>query len=165
MIVIVLVFAIYALFFTNFDLSFNSKKSTVTLKNLKSYLLKTYSFNEKLKLICVDDGKDCYVLLDDEVSKNNKVENLFDERPEVYKYSASLDLISYERVTLEDQEDFEVSFEFTINKDRKSSEMIVFSEEKVYVYSALNDTPLILNYLNEVPDMFEEKISEVKDAF
>ena len=165
MIVIVLVFAVYALFFTNFDLSFNSKNSTVNLKNLKTHLLNNYTFTDKLKLVCIDEGEECFVFLDGKYSKENQINHLFNEKPEVYKYSSALDLVTYDRVTFKNQEDYEVCFEFVINKDRKTSEMIVLSSEKVFVFSSLSDTPIVLAYLNDVTDMFEERISEVKDAF
>ena len=165
LIVLVLVLSVYALLFTNFDFMSDKKKTVLSLKNLKVQLLEAYKFKKTLKLVCIEEGVECFVFLDGKITKKNKIEDLFKSEPEVYEYSSSLTRMDFKPVRFENQEEYSVSFEYNINQDKKSDEMIVDIEEKVFVFTAINDKATVLQSINDIPDMFEEKVTEVKDAF
>ena len=42
---------------------------------------------------------------------------------------------------------------------------MVAYDDKVYIFTSLNQKATVINNLSDVNDLFEEKISEVKDAF
>lgn len=165
LIVLILVLSVYGLFFSSFDFTFNKKESSVNLKNLKSYLRDNFSFSKNLRLVCIEEGEVCYVFLDDTVSKDNKLSGLFKSKPEIYKYSDDLDHLDFNRVDFGDLEEYDVVFEYNINKDRKSDDVVVDVGDKVYVFTSIHEKPFVFKYLSEVSDMFEEQVSEVKDAF
>lgn len=165
LIVIVLILGVYSLFFTNFNKKVGIEKSEITLVNLKTNLVDNFQFSNTLRLSCIEEGDICYVFVDENISKDNMIQGLFKTKPDVYKYMNTLDRLEFKKIRFENLEEYEVCFEYKINKDRKSNEMIVSYDDKVYVYNAINDKPLILKYLNEVSDIFDKRIQEVKDAF
>lgn len=165
LIVLVLVLSVYALLFSNFDFMRNKNKISFNLENLKVQLLQQYPFNETLQLVCIEDAIDCFVFLDGKINKENKVGALFKNKPEIYEYSSSLIRTDFKPIRFENQEEYSVSFEYNINKDRKSDEMIVDVDEKVYLFTAIKDKTIILPTINDVPDFFDKQVSEVKDAF
>ncbi len=164
-IVVLLVSAVYSLFFSNFDLFSAKKAKSINVKNIKTYLLENYSFNEKIELLCIDEGFECFVFLDNEITKDNKIENLFKSKPEIYEYYSSLNIIEYSSLSFDNHEDHEVCFKFSINRDRKSNEMVVSYNDKAYIFTSINEKAEEVSYLNDIADIFDNRIIEVKDAF
>ena len=161
--VIFIILSVYYLAVTNFTLLDKNKKENISLINIKSLLLK-YQYKDSVELKCIEDGKRCLVFVDGIFYEELK-EQLFNERPEVYTYDKKLDMVEYKDLELEKLERFEVVFEYLIDKYNKTRDMIVKSNNKVYIFNSINKKPIVVEYLSDVNDYFDDKISEVKDAF
>jgi hypothetical protein len=161
---IILVVAIISLayYFTidNFKFKTINKSSFINISNLKSYMLK---FNQELSIVCVDDGKRCFI----KDSNNNiiqKVDNLFKSKPIVYEYNKDLKEINFEDLELEQLDRYEVCFKYKINKYKKSDDIIVEVNNKVYIFNSIYKTPIKLDSISYVYDYFEDLKQELKDA-
>ncbi len=165
LIVIIILSSIYGIILFNMQTKEKTTKEKPTLVNLKTFLLNNFVFTNNLKFVCIDEGNTCYVLSDGTLVKHTSFKDFFINKPEVYQYSKSLDILEFKRIKLNKEHMYSAYFEFNINKDRKSDDMIVYDDDKVYIYNAIYDNPIILNDLNDIADFFDNKIKEVKNAF
>lgn len=165
MIVIILLSSLYLFVIPNFNKKVLSQNKDISLKNLKQYLLKNYSFKDELRFICIENGIKCYVLIDKKISKENEIKNLFISKPEVYTYKNLLNKIEFSNLKFENYEEYEVCFEYIINNDMKSNSFVVFYNERAYLFNAINDKVEVFLSLSSVDDFLETKIKEVKNAF
>ncbi len=165
LIVIIIVSSIYGIFLFNIQTKSKTIKEKPSLLNLKTFLYKNFVFTNTLKFTCINEGNTCYVLSDETLLKDVSFKDFFKNKPEVYKYDKSLDLLEFKRIKLNKEHMYSVYFEFNINKDRKSDDMIIYNDNKVYIYNSLYDKPIILENLNDISDFFDEKIQELKNAF
>mgnify|MGYP000232166576 CR=1 FL=1 len=137
----------------------------ITLKNLKSYLL-TFEFEDEIKIKWLNsDNFECYVFMYKEIIKDLVVTNLFKEEPEVYDYTVEQNRIEFNDLKLNTFEEFNVIFEYGIDSDMKSDDLVVDIDEKIYVFNSIYNNPIEYKYLHEVLDDFENRITEVRDAF
>jgi len=141
----------------------NKNVNNVTLFNIKDTLLK-YNFNESISLKCVEDGKLCYIVVDNDVMEDT-VEDLFKEKPTVYTFSKNPETIEYEDLEVKEFETYPVCFEYTINKYQKSKDLIVEVGQKVYIFNSIYNKPTTIEYLSDIGIYFDDKLQEVKDAF
>ena len=152
-------------FFTldNFKFSNNIKSSKVPLESLPLYLTKyNDKFSNNLKLICIKDGEKCLLYLDN--NKEEEIKGLFNNKPIVYKYNKKLDEVYYEDIELKHLDRYEVCFKYEINKYRKSKDMIVEVNDKIYVFNSIYKKAIILEDTSEIYDYFDNLNNEVKDA-
>jgi prepilin-type N-terminal cleavage/methylation domain-containing protein len=163
LIVIFIIASVYYIAATNLNFNADEKKENLSLVNIKK-ILQGYDFEDSLVLKCIEDGKRCFIVADGVITKALETQ-LFKERPEVYTYDTKLDMLEYQDLELEKLESFEVVFEYSIDRYNKTKDMIVKSGEKVYIFNSIHDKPIIKEYLSDVSDYFDDKISEVKDAF
>ncbi|MEA3498913.1 MAG: type II secretion system protein [Campylobacterota bacterium] len=162
-IVIGLVSIIYYMTLSNFSLK-QQKLDSVTLLNLKQNLLK-FEFEDTISLKCVDDKDvECFVLIDNEI-QDEKITNLFKTCPEVYEYSKEQKRIEFDDLELENLESYKICFEFKIDKYKNSSKFIVDTSDGVFIYDNISKQPKKIKYINDIDLYFDDKISEVKDAF
>ena len=166
MIVVLLVSIMYYFALSNNFIGLNQNVKKTSLENLKSYLL-SFEFEKTVAIKCVDDEEfTCLVFVDGEIVKDLVVENLFKDKPDVYEYTSEQNRIEFNDLRFFDtHEDFNVVFEYGINEDMKSEDLVVDTGEAVYVLNSLYLKPLKYKYLHEVLDGFEDRLSEVKDAF
>lgn len=162
-IVIFIISSVYYLVATNFITINNKQSETPLLLNVKE-LLKGYQFDEKIELKCVEDNYRCFILADGIVVKELD-RKLFKVKPDVYRYDTKLDIIDYGYLELDKLESFPIIFEYSIDKYNKTKDMIVQVEEQIYIFNSIHEKPILKEYLSDVNDYFEDKISEVKDAF
>lgn len=165
-IVIILVSTLAFLAASNFTFFDTQKRYKVNIENVKDFMLKNFKFNDELSLVCIeDDSLNCYVFIDEVEDKKNKIENLFNQVPEVYNYDKDLSDYEFTEIRL-DETDYEPFFELKINKDRKHKNIILDTiDNKVYLFSSISKKPEIFNDTNEIIDRFFELETEVKDAF
>ena len=162
-IVIVLVGIIYYLTISNFSLK-QQKVDTLSLVNLKEKL-STFDFEEKVSLQCTDtDNIECLIVVDN-VIQEEKVTELFQRCPDVYEYSKELKRKEFYPLNVNDNDKISICFRFDLLRDGHSSQMIVELDNKVLIYDNISKQPHKIDYLNDIGDYFENKISEVKDAF
>jgi len=163
---LLIVISLISVFYFFVVSNINIKKQTydnLKLETLKTFML-SQDFEENAVLKCIEDGKKC-LLFTDNKQTDIVVEDLFESRPEVYKYSDALDRIFFQDLELEELETYEVCFEYKVNRDGKSDEMIVDTGDNVFIFNAIKNKAEVIKYLNDIPNYFDEKIQEVKDAF
>lgn len=165
MISIILISLMFGLYFYENDNSNNINHQSISLSTLKSDLIRDYSFNESLRLVCITTDMNCYVLIDNIFKKNRPIKKIFDELPEVYEYSLEFKSMSLNEIVFENEEVEEVFFDFYINKDLKINEMIVFYKDEYYIYNAFSLFTIILKDKEKIINMFEDRLLKVKDAF
>ena len=161
MIVMILISVVY--YFTISTFKVNKNVNNTTLFNIKEKLLK-YNFQDEISLKCIEEGKECRIVIDGEVTKDT-VSNLFLQKPTVYTYDKNLDVIEYIDLEIKQFETYEVCFEYTINKNQKSNDMIVEVGQKVYIFNSIHNKPTTIEYLSDIGIYFDDKLQEVKDAF
>jgi hypothetical protein len=134
------------------------------MMNIKQ-TLKKFNFEEKISLKCIyNDDVDCLVLIDGIIQKE-KITKLFKECPDVYEYSKDQTMLEFADINLENMETLPVCFEFDLNKDGSSSQLIVDTKDEVYIYDNISSKPKEIKYMNDIALYFDDKNSEVKDAF
>jgi len=159
MLVVAIISLAYYFTIDNFKFKAITKESFVNIHNLKSYLLK---YNKDVKIICINDGKKCFIK--DSNTTIGEINNLFKTKPIVYEYNKDLKEIIFKDLELEQLDRYEVCFEYSINKYKKSDDMIVEIDNKVYIFNSIYKTPIKLDSLSEVYDYFEDSKQELKDA-
>lgn len=162
-IVVFIISLVYYFSISNLNIKSLQNRDNVSIINLKSYLL-NQSFNDEITIKCIKDGALCYIIVDGEIT-DNKIKDLFVTRPNIYTYDKNLDSVEFQDLELEKLESFDVCFEYTIDKDLKSKDMVVEIEDKVYIFNSIHKKPIILDYLSDVSIYFEDKQQELKDAF
>ena len=160
-IVITIISLVY--FFTLGNFKFDVKTTTsVNLEYLPKYLNK-FKFSNTLELKCIEEGKRCLLYLDGSIKEELK--DLFKEKPSVYTYDKNLDIIYFDDIELKELDRYEVCFIYSINKYKKSKDLIVEVGQKVYIFNSFNPKAIILEYLSDVRTYFDNKEQEVSDAF
>lgn len=162
--VIILVSTISFLTISGFNFE-SSKKYKVTLDTAKEFMLKNFEFQNKLSLICIEDeALDCFIFIDGHISEDIRIENLFEEIPQVYNYDKDLSDFEFTKIRLNDIE-YEPFFELTINSDKKHKSIVLDTlDEKVYLFSSIFKKVKKFNSTNEITDKFIDNEIEVKDA-
>jgi prepilin-type N-terminal cleavage/methylation domain-containing protein len=162
-IVVIIISIVYYFSISNFNVKLSKPQDNLSLINLKNHLLK-YEFQDNITIKCVDNGKLCYILIDGAITKH-QIKDLFKIRPEVYSYNKQLDMLEFADLEMEKLESFEVCFEYSIDKYLKSSDIIVQTNDKVYIFNSIHNKPIVLDYLSDVDVYFDDKQQELKDAF
>lgn len=164
-IVILITSSVYLLMFSNSNFLIKDKKSNFSFINLKEYLIKNYEFQKEISFVCIENDLQCFIQIDGKIDSSQKIENIFKIIPEVYEYNRDQIKIDFSQVVI-DNSDFDVVFEFKIDKDFKSKDYILDTlEDRVYVFNSIFQEAQVYASLNEVSELFEKNILEVKDAF
>jgi len=163
MITMILISLLYYFAINSFTNKTVKKTDTITLTNLKEMLLK-YTFNNKIEIKCIEDDYSCFVFIDN-VLQNEKIAPLFKEKPIIYEYNQELTRIEYKDLELEQLDRYNVIFEYSCGVDKKCSNAIVETPEKVYIYDDLYAKPKIIEFISDIDDYFDNLKREVKDAF
>lgn len=163
-IVVFLMGSVTLLLFSNFNLP-EERKISVSLENIKEYMLSSFSYEEELSLICVEDEKfSCYIFVDNQRQENIEVNSLFKELPSVYNYDKQLSSLEFKTIKIDDYDE-NIFFELKIDNDRKHKGIVVdTNDENVYVFNPLSNTTQKYENTNEVVDLFYERETEVRDA-
>ncbi|MGM0519362.1 MAG: type II secretion system protein [Campylobacterota bacterium] len=157
--VIVLVSVIYMLAFSNLSL-FNSS-SKIKLSNLKSYL-KKQSFENSLKLICLENKEECVIYLDNKPTK--KIQNPFGKILSVYKNDENRKRVYFDDIKL-DKFYERVSLNLYLDKKGLHNNYIVQNEDNYIVLDSLKSSFFAYENLNDYLQQKEKNIAEVKNAF
>ncbi|WP_072682465.1 type II secretion system protein [Arcobacter sp. LA11] len=163
-IVILLISIVSYLVFSSFNIK-KEKEYKVSLENVKEFMLKKFSYENTLSLVCIEEEtKDCYIFIDENINKDIKIKNLFTQIPEVYNYNKDLNSYDFTKIRLDDIE-YEPFFELKINSDKKHKDIIVDTlDERVYLFSSILKNAKVFENTNEIVDKFSENEIEVKDA-
>lgn len=162
-IVILLISLVYFLVFSSFDLKKNQKKD-LQIKDLKTYLLNNFSYENNLKFVCLDyESFPCYIFIDNALNEKVKIENLFMKEPRVYEYTKELKDFYLNEVKIENIT-YQTVFEIEFNKDYKHKDLVLEVENKVYLFNSISNIVKEYKSTNEILDEFYDKSIEVKDA-
>jgi prepilin-type N-terminal cleavage/methylation domain-containing protein len=164
-IVIILISISYYLIFSSSNFKIENENNNVSLKNIKKYLIKNFEFENELSIVCIDENLVCYIKIDGIVNEDIKIENLFQNKPNVYEYKKEEEIIDYESIDI-DNISQDVFFELKINNDYKTNELVVDTiNEKVYLFNSIFNEVKIYSSLQEVFETFNTNQLEVQDAF
>ena len=164
-IVIILISISYFLVISNSSFKITNENKTISFINIKKYLLDNFEFQNELALVCINEKLACYVRIDGNIDEDLKIENLFDTKPEVYKYQKEEQVIDYDSIDINNISQ-DVIFELKINSDYKSNEVIVDTlNEKIYLFNAIFNEIKVYNSIQEVFETFNTNQLEVQDAF
>jgi len=159
--VILIISLVYYFTISSFKFSSSIKSSSIEVINIKTYLSK---FNKAVSMVCIDDGKKCLVMDNDE-NIIEEVSNVFKNKPIVYEYNKDLNIIYYEDIELKHLDRYEVCFKYNINKYKKSQDMIVEVNNKFYIFNSIYNKPILVDNTSDIYDYFYKLEQEVKDAF
>jgi hypothetical protein len=147
----------------NFSIK-QQKLDAITLMNLKQ-TLHNFEFSEEITLKCIDDEDiDCLVIIDGTIQEE-KIKGLFKKCPDVYEYSKDQTRLEFDSIEIKHLEVLPVCFEFKLQKNGHSSQMIVDVDDEVFIYDNISKHPHKIKYINDISYFFDDKIREVKDAF
>ncbi len=162
-IVIFLISLIYFLGFSNLNKNINTEEE-LNLKNLKSYLVDNFPYENSLKFICLDyDKYPCFVFVDGNIIKDIKIENFFKIEPRVYKYNKNFDEYSYGEIKI-DNITYKKVFELEFDNDFKHKDILVEYDNKIYFFNSVLSDIKIYDTTNDILSEFDKKITEVRDA-
>ena len=164
-IVIILISISYYLIFSNSNFKIENEKNSVSLTNIKKYLLNNFKFEDELSLVCINENLVCYVKIDGIINEELKIENFFKTKPDVYEYNKDEQIIDYESIDI-DNISQDVIFELKINSDYKTNEIVVDTlNDKVYLFNSIFNEVKVYPSLQEVFETFNTNQLEVQDAF
>ena len=164
-IVIILISVSYYLVFSNSNFKINNNKKNISFINIKKYLLDNFEFENEISLICTNENLVCYIKTDGIINEEVKIENLFENKPDVYKYQKEEQILDYESIDI-DNISQDVIFELKINSDYKTNEIVVDTlNDKVYLFNSIFNEVKVYPSLQEVFETFNTNQLEVQDAF
>lgn len=158
-IVIVITSIIYAVTFSNFMKPKLDKN--VKVESLKSYLY-SLGYQKSVSFICLTSKESCFVMLDDEINK--EIENPFGKILSVYSFDQNRDIIYFDDIKIDD-ENRRVSLYLKMDKYKVHNNLIVETEEKVYVLDSAYATIFSYDSISEYVNERNKIISEVKNVF
>lgn len=163
-VVVFLISTVYFLLFSNFTFS-KKEETNLKIENLKNYLFDNFKYKNSLALYCIDKKSfPCYVFIDGKQNYNVGLISLFTEVPEVYSYNKDLPLKEFENIDIEDEE-YSVFFSLKFDSGKKHENLVLDTEDKVYLFSSITNKVQIFEDTNSIIDSFMNKEEEVKDAF
>ena len=164
-IVIILVSIIYTFAINSFSKNKPKHPDGITLSNLKEKLLE-FEFDEDITIQCLADDFSCFVFLDDDLEpQEEKIKDLFKNKPTIYSYSKELERLEFLDLELEQLQRYEIIFKYNCKKNKKCSELIVETDNLVYIFNDIKNKPKTIKYISDIDSFFDNKIQEVKDAF
>jgi len=165
MIVIILMSASYYVIFSNSNFKITNDKKKISFINIKKYLVDNFKFEDELTLVCINEKLTCYIKIDNKIDENIKIENLFKNKPDIYKYQKEEESIDYESIDINNISE-DVFLELKINSDYKSNDIIIDTlDDKVYLINSIFNEIKVYNSLQDVFETFNTNQLEVQDAF
>ena len=164
-IVVITMFTVYYLVFTNNSFGIKEEKKEINLLNLREFLLSNFIFKKELSFICIEDSFSCFIKIDGELNKDFKIDNFFKAKPKVYEYSKYLIEKNFYNLRI-DNFTYDVIFEFRIDDDYKTNDFILDTLiSNVYVFNSIFSKPIEYKTIEDILGDFEKKQNEVRDAF
>ena len=164
-IVIILISLSYYLVFSNSNFKINDEKNSVSLTSIKKYLIENFEFENEISLVCINENLVCYIKIDENINEEIRIENLFENKPDIYKYQKEEQIIYYESIDI-DNISQDVIFELKVNSDYKTNELIVDTlNDKIYLFNSIFNEAKTYSSLQEVFETFNTNQIEVQDAF
>ncbi len=163
-IVIALISSTYFLVFSNNSFSVKKNETKLDFYNLKEYLLSNFEFKNELKFSCIEEDLMCYIIIDGKINENLKIQKFLKKIPDVYKYNADSIKVDFAELKI-NYMNYKVIFELKIDKDYKTNEFIVDTQDNVLIFNSIFTRPIAYKTLNESLEVFNINKTKVKDAF
>ena len=144
--------------------SLKDDKEKPTLLNLKNYL-SSFSYENSVKLMCLDKCNDCSIYVDGELDEksSDEFDNFLDSSVETYRYDFNLGMINLKNKIYYNSEDTEEEICFSYEVDKKGIGEQVLVKHKGFVYDFTQYFTDTLRYksLDDIVIAKEEQIQEV----
>ena len=164
-IVVFLISIAYFLMFSSSSFDIKEDKVKLNLENIKEYLLENFEFQNELAFICIEDKLTCFIRIDGVYDDELKIENFFQNLPEVYELNQDELKVEFFQTKINDI-NYNPVFELKINSDFKTNEFIIDKiNDKVYVFNSIFKKPQVYKDLREAFEVFYNNEIEVRDAF
>ncbi len=165
MVVLILIITVSFISVSSFQTK-KDKQANVNISNIKKYLLDNFTYTNSLSFVCIDeDSFPCYIFVDNKIEKDIKIENFFEQKPQVYYYDKQLTDFEFKDYKV-DNIDYKPIFELNFNKDLKNENIVIDTNgSKVYLITSITDKVEVFNSTNEILERFSDLEVEVKDAF
>ena len=150
LIVILIIGIVYTISIGNFE-KVKNKTTKLTLANLKEYL-QSLPHERSAELLCLDDCRECKVLIDGETFK--ELDNFLDKSVKSYRYD-----FSYGMIEVEKQND--ICFSYGVDKKGVGQQVIVEYKKQFYDFSTYLSPVSVYSSLQEATDAKENLIQEV----
>jgi type II secretory pathway pseudopilin PulG len=159
-VVVIIVGLLYSFAIRAFNFN-NTTTQTLTLKNLKQFLI-SKNFTDTISLKCSLTDNKCFLYIDNKLQTNNvKLLNL-DTNLEVYAYDDTFKQIYFQPIKPKALKSYDILFELTINKDNKHKDLIVKNFDKYYIFNSIYLQPI---EVDNPRDYFDNLTQEAKYAF
>lgn len=136
-------------------------KTVLKVENLKDYIYKL-GFENSASFVCLSNNNLCLIYLDESV--HSKIINPFGKILNVYTFDKNRKRLYFKDIKLDDS--FEpVSLNFFLTKDKTHNNVIIESENKLFVLDSGYSNILLFDSLSEYLDYKDKFLFEVKDAF
>jgi len=150
LIVILIIGIVYTISIGNFE-KVKNKTTKLTLANLKEYL-QSLPYERSAELLCLDDCRECKILLDGENFK--ELDNFLDKSVKSYRYD-----FFYGMIEVEKQND--ICFSYGVDKKGVGQQVIVEYKKQFYDFSTYLSPVSVYSSLQEATDAKENLIQEV----
>jgi len=150
MIVLVIVGLVYSLALSRIKAP-KEERMKPSFVTLKSYLLSFSRDNKSVELLCQKSCDDCVILSDGKKLADFKA--FFDKSVEFYRYDFFLGDVALNR---------ESCFDFKIDSNGVSDQVIIVYKEKAYDYTPYFERVREYDSLSALKDAKEELISEIQ---
>jgi len=134
LIVVLIIGVVYTIAIGNFE-SLKTDRLKPNLLNLKSHLYSLPHAN-KVKLMCLDRCKNCFVYIDEELNNefSSEFDNFLDSSVKAYRFDTNLGLMEIKKEIFFNSQDNEEEICFSYEIDKKGIGNQVLVEYKGYVY-------------------------------
>lgn len=159
--VVIIIFSI-VLGFALTSLKFNTTdQKNITLDNLKQNLIKK-EFTKTISLKCSNELEYCFLYIDNTLQEE-KFNLINSKNIESYQYDNTNTQINFQDIEPKELERYNVNFEITLDKDLKHTDMIIYDQNKYYIFNNIKKKPIIMESLSDIDDYFYDLKKEVKD--
>ena len=160
MIVVVIMGVVYTLSTNSFAKLKEQSNRSLTLLNLKEYLL-ALGNHQEVELLCLDDCSTCSIYVAQ--SKTQELENFLDSSVSLYRYEINYGFTRVEPRVYFNEENIEedVCFSYKIDKDGIGDQVLVSYKDKYYDYTSYFKSTLVYDSLGDASNAKEELAQEV----
>lgn len=162
---IALIALMFGLYISKENIIPNFKGKEIRLETLKMDLISAFPFEKSLRLVCTNKDLQCFVVVDGIIKRDTPIKDLFEEMPTVYKYNPNFEIKYFNPLELDQYTVADVFFDFMIDEDHKTNDMVLFYKNKYYIYNALHLDAKVVEAQEDITAMFDERLEEIKDAF
>lgn len=163
LIVVLIIGIVYTLAVSNIQ-SLKDDKVKPSLLNLKNYLI-SLSYNDSVKLMCLDKCNDCSIYIDGKLNKKHSTgfDDFLDSSVETYRYDFNLGMINLKKKIYYNLKDIEkeICFSYKVDKKWVGDQVIVEYKGNIYDFTQYITNTLRYPSLDDFLTAKEEQIQKV----